>query len=394
MSPRTCLRAACQALALLLAASGALAQHNLALSQPFTCTAEILGGWTGLVDGVRDSDSAPGCFATANDPHFPRYVVIDLQIPCIVSRIAVCNSSNGNTREVTIGVSVDGEHYEVLRDYIFPNGEPLTLNHSFESRPRRAQFVRIGLLDSWSGGLGGDGCIFLREVEVYGIPTGGTPVVLPPPVAMGEPLIATRSLRLFRRYCLDAERECRIVVLGDSFAAADEPELWPQVLLAHLQAARPAEAQTALVGVAQRALQPGMALGDALGRAVGEAPDLVLITFGADLTAWDEQQFRGDLARLARELLSQTEALVLLVGPPPMQEGVAGAWKQAVELRQRVAYELEQLARLLGLPMLRTEAALRAADAPMEELCGRGRELRPAGHRVVAERLLELLMQH
>ncbi len=385
------MRAACAALLALLASSAALAQYNLALNKPFTCTSEILSSWTGLVDGIKDSDSGPGCFATSNNPQFPKYLVIDLQLPCIVSRIAVYNSANGNTREVTLAVSADGESYEVLRDYIFPAGQALTLNHSFEARPRRAQFVRIGLMNSAGGGLGGDNCIFLREVEVYGVPTGGRPVA-PPPVATGEPLLTSRSVQIFRRYCLAAERDCRLFVIGDSFAAEGET-LWTGLLLAQLRARRPAAARTEMVVLSQEGLTPGQAWGPILSEVVAEAPDAVLLTFGSDLRAWDERQFRRDLGKLTRDLLDETGGLVILVAPPPMQESEPGAPKPASAIRRQAARELEALARLLSVPMLRTETALRVTGTPIAELCQGAGGLLPAGHWVVAERLMDLMMQ-
>ena len=386
------LRAASLAAATLLAAGVGLAQQNLALNQPFTCSSNILSGWTGLVDGVKDSDSGPGCFATSNDPGFPKYTIIDLQIPCMISRIAVYSSANGNTREVTIAVSADGENYEVLRDYIFPGGKAMTLNHNFAARPRRAQFVRIGLLNSWGGGLGGDNCIFLREVEVYGAPTGGRPVVTPPTVPMGVSLITSRSLRMFRKYCLEAERDCRIIVIGDSFAGRGE-ELWPRRLLSKLEAERPAAAQTELIVYCAEGLGPGDASTILLDDAVRESPDAVLFSFGMDLTDWDQQQFRSDLAKLTREMLEQTSGLVVLVAPPPAKENAPGPENDLLSVRRRAAWEFEQIARFHGLPMLRTEAALRAAEAPMEELIGEDGNLLARGHQVVADRLFELLMQ-
>ncbi len=386
------LRGAFLVAATLLAATAGLAQQNVALSQPFTCSSNILSGWTGLVDGVKDSDSGPGCFATSNDPDFPKYVVIDLQIPYMITRVAVYSSANGNTREVTIALSADGDNYEVLRDYIFPDGKAMTLNHNFAARPRTAQFVRIGLLNSWGRGLGGDNCIFLREVEVFGVPTGGRPVVVPPTMLPGAPLITSRSLRMFRKYCLEAERDCRIIVMGDSFAGKAEG-LWPRRLLSKLDAERPAASQTELTVYSAEGLGPGDASTILLDDVVREAPDLVLLSFGADLTEWDQRQFRTELGKLTRELMEQTDGLVVLVAPPPVKEDPADPENKLLSVRRRAAWELEQMARFHGLPMLRTEAALRATKSPMEELVGADGNLLAAGHQVVADRLFELLMQ-
>jgi len=60
------------ALALLIAAGTAAAQENVALNRPFVCSSDVMDGWTGLVDGVSDSDSGPGCFATSDEVGFPK----------------------------------------------------------------------------------------------------------------------------------------------------------------------------------------------------------------------------------------------------------------------------------------------------------------------------------
>ena len=140
-------------------------------------------------------------------------------------------------------------------------------------------------------------------------------------------------------------------------------------------------------------LGPGDASTILLDDAVRESPDAVLFSFGMDLTDWDQQQFRSDLAKLTREMLEQTSGLVVLVAPPPAKENAPGPENDLLSVRRRAAWEFEQIARFHGLPMLRTEAALRAAEAPMEELIGEDGNLLARGHQVVADRLFELLMQ-
>ena len=99
-----------------------------------TCLIFLLVGWTGLTDGVIDSDVAPGCFATDNSDHFPKEVTIDLGMLYPINRIAVHNAANGNTRKVSISVSSDGRQYTSVREFIFPAGEYMALVHSWAAR--------------------------------------------------------------------------------------------------------------------------------------------------------------------------------------------------------------------------------------------------------------------
>jgi hypothetical protein len=382
-------RAAVTLSLLALAAGCAIAQdENLVLDKPYASTAEVLSGWTGLVDGVADSDSGPGCFATVNDPAFPKYVTIDLQRPCLIKRIAVHNSANGNTRHITIAVSADGKDYERLREFIFPQGQAMPLNHRFEER--RAQFVRIGVLDSWGGGLGGDHCVFLREVEVFGMPTGEPGVKPPAAEPEGEALLRTRALRLFKRYALDVERDLKIVAMGDSLAAGGE-ESWPALLAVGLADLRPLGTETTHVSLTELGIRPGHAMAGMLDELIAEDPDIVLVTFGSDYQTYVPRVLRRDMAELLERMSVEVSGLLVLVGPALDQDD-----EERVDTVRGVARELAQTAQVMGLPMLRTERAL--LDAGVEAACETDpdddtRRLSEQARHAIAEALVELLTQ-
>ncbi len=360
----------------------AVAQENVARDRPYEVSTGVMGGWTGLVDGVADSDSAPGCFATDDADDFPKTVTIDLQRPCNINRIAVHNSGNGNTRGIIISISEDGTDYEKLREFIFPQGEPITLNHRFNDRP--AQFVRVEFTNTWGGGLGGDNTIFCREIEVFGSPTGGAPVIEPMAEPEGEALIATRDIRLFRRWALRDSRRLSMAVLGDSFASCEE-ETWPQRVADRLVFARPDEAEVTVTAMTDRNLQPNPGSGYVSLTEEAE-PDVVLVTFGTDLEHWNSGSFRSGLAGLVNRLLEETDALVVLVGP-----AVSDA--DRTDIGRRALDEMEKLADLLSLPVVRTEAALLQNGLTVDQIRDDEGALTEQALSVIANSVLELLLE-
>jgi len=370
------------ALALLIVAGTAAAQENVALNRPFVCSTDVMDGWTGLVDGVTDSDSGPGCFATSDEVGFPKAVTIDLQRPCIVNRIAVHNSANGNTRGIAIYCSRDGEQFEKLREFIFPQSQPIVLNHRFNDRP--AQFVRVEFANTWGGGLGGDNVIFVREVEVFGTPTGGASVMGPPAQPIGDPLLPTREVRLFRRWALEGDRPLSIVTFGDSLAEIDE-ESWPTVMAERLQFARPEGAQVTVSAVAHAGMTPDAGSGDVT-EVIDAAPDVVLVSFGTDMVHWDAGGFRAGLGAVVGRLLAETDALVVLVGPAPRGQ-------EMVDTARRALAQMERTGELLGVAVVRTEAALLAEGLTVEDVPGDDGGLSEAARQVIATAVLELLVQ-
>jgi len=367
---------------LMLLAGIASAEQNVALHRPYICTSDVMDGWTGLVDGVTDSDSGPGCFATSNDVQFPKTVTIDLERPCTIDRIAVHNSTNGNTRGIAIFCSEDGEQFERLREFIFPQSQALTLNHRFNDRP--AQFVRVEFANTWGGGLGGDSVIFVREVEVFGEPTGQGPALLPMLQPTGDPLVPTRELRLFRRWALAGSAPLTIVTFGDSLMACDEGS-WAQAVAERLRFARPEGAQVSVIPVAHPGMTPDAGSGD-VAQVIDAAPDLVLVSFGTDMARWEQEDFRSGLAAAVGRLLAETDALIVLVGP-------VAAHAETVDIARRALREMEGVSDLLGVPLLRTEAALLAEGLSGAEVIDGEGELSPEARTLLVASLVELLVE-
>ncbi|MBC7288340.1 MAG: discoidin domain-containing protein [Armatimonadetes bacterium] len=216
------------ALSVTLAIGSANAQVvNLALRRPFTASCPTLPGWDGLVDGVRDSDDPPGCWATDNSPKFPKSVTIDLGSVCEITKVVVHNSINGNTKGIQVAVSSDGRGYGLLREYVFPPGKYQPLTHSFAGRA--ARYVRVTFLDTWGGGLGGDNIIYVREVEVFGKRSQKEPAGLEgawSQLASARPFAAVPGWPSIKRYLRELGRAVSIAVLcpaslADAIAGPD-----------------------------------------------------------------------------------------------------------------------------------------------------------------------------
>ena len=365
--------------------------ENLALQRPWICSDEVLPGWTGLTDGVSDSDQAPACFATANGAQFPKQIVVDLGAVCLVSRLVLYNSANGNTRHVELWTSADAANFEKLREYYFPGDKLQPLTHNFT--PRQVRYVKVVLHDSWQTGAQGANCLFLRELQVFGErPAGGL-------VASGQgelrlarlqgTVVTTPAVAVFRRYGLTGGRMLRLGVLGDSFAAATEgqPSPWPDAL-ADLAAAAagPGQAEVLNLAAAGQTPQEGEQL---LGPLEGEmAADVVLIAYGKDaaLAGQDPVAFRNAWQKLVELVQRRVPALVVAVTPPPLwQENGAGS-----PSTQPMAAVVEQAAALAGVPLVRSGAALAAATPAAGAFSGSS-ELSLAGAQLVARAVYALL---
>ena len=360
---------------------------NLALNCPYVTNVQTLPGWNGLVDGAKDSDSAPGCFATANVTGYPKYTVIDLQGDCTISKVVVYNSANGNTRTVSLACSADGRSYKKLRDpdFIFARSNAMALTVSFQPRP--ARYVRVTFVDTWQGGLGGNNCLFLREVEVYGTRAGAT--AKPDPFALAAhqaPLVATRAEAIFKRYCLDVPGDLHVTVVGDSFTAgADQDTHWARITAAELAKLFP-EKRVVLSGVGGNESALAYGLDWATDHRGILAPDLIIVAYGtnAALAGASLDEFRSKYQALIGELLENTGALVVPLTPlpfPPPETRNSGGYGAIVE----------QIALAGGLPLLRTSAVLGKIPGEKSLLYLDNTHLSPAGHRAVGEALADLL---
>lgn len=366
------------------------AQENLALNRPFVCSDDLLPGWTGLTDGVTDSDAAPGCFATGPANRFPKQVIIDLGALCTISKISVISSKNGNTHHVAIFVSADAGTYEKLREYYFPADAVQTLAHSFTAR--KARYVKIVLYDSWETGAQGPDCLFLREVQVFGeAPAGGTGVSGREELRLAHaqaPFTSSPAVGVFRRYALAAGKRLRVGVLGDGFAAvtAQQTQPWPELLPRLLGEKLGGAGQVELYNLAAPKQTPGDAMAVAK-PVMGEAPaDVLILAYGRDaaLASSSVLEFRNACQKLYGSLL-ETPALVVVLTPPPLLQETGAAGKSTLPY----ALAAEQMARQYGLPVVRAGAAIAAAPDPIG--CFAGSDLSAAGQNQVAQALRRLL---
>lgn len=360
---------------------------NLAAGCPYATNVQVLPGWNGLVDGDKTSDSAPGCFATGNAPGYPKYTVIDLQGDCTISKVVVYNSANGNTRTVSLASSPDGNTYKKLRDpdFIFAASGAMALTVSFQ--PRTARYVRVTFVDTWKRGLGGDDCLFLREVEVYGCRLGQT--ARPDPFALAShqaPFLSNRAVAIFKRYCLDTQGEMRMTVVGDTFVAgSDEETHWAKVAAAEVAKLYPQKRVVlSAVGGTESALSCG--LDWAQDHRGILAPDLIVVAYGthAALVGAGVDEFRTKYQALISELLENTNALIVPVTTLPLV---------APDLPSTGGYDaiVEQVASAGGLPLLRTAAVLSKIPGDKALLYLDGSHLSPAGHQAVGNALADLL---
>ncbi|MFP3902655.1 MAG: discoidin domain-containing protein [Armatimonadota bacterium] len=371
---------------------------NIALHRPFHCSVGILEGWTGLVDGETQSDSAPTCFATANAEDFPKKVTIDLGAVCRIKQVVVHNSSNGNTRKISIEYSSDGSKFETLRDtYIFPDKTATKLSHEFS--PRKARYVRLVFHDTWGSGPGGKNCIFLREVEVFGWHPDGARQQPADPLAQfsGQKMFhGGQSVKIFRRYCLqNRDIPLRAAAFGDSFARprAGSDDHWTTVVGHEIQRT------TGKPMTLQRAASMGFTATDceiALDEADDEF-DLILLTVGFDaaISQEDLATFESNVEAIVDMLHERTDALVLAVTPPPIaHEKTLANYEIAADADTRTyAWKLREIATEKMMPVVMTGPLLAGSAQGFMELYSDNMGLSEQGHETLAARIARILTE-
>jgi hypothetical protein len=364
--------------------------ENLALNRPYVCSDLVLPGWTGLTDGVSDSDAAPGCFATGGSAQFPKQVVVDLGAVCTISKISLINSANGNTKRVALSVSRDAKDFEQLREYYFPAEAVQILAHSFA--PRQARYVRITLYDTWGDGAQGPNCLFLRELQVFGeLPAGGRTTSGREELRLARlqpALVPTAAVTLFRRYRLALGGKLRVGVLGDSFAAATEQDgqPWPVALTTQMEATL-GPGQVEMLNLAAVNQGPAEGVAQLLPLGGKEPADVIILAYGKDAARAraDLTTFRNAWQALLDKLEQQIPALVILVTPPPILEE-SGKGPSVLPYAQAE----EQLAAYRALPVVRGASVLAAAADPLGCYAGAA-ELNDQGKALIARAIKRLL---
>lgn len=387
-------------LLVLISAASALAAApgvpvNLALNRPFISSCSTLPGWHGLVDGDKKSDTAPGCYATSNDSTFPKYVVIDLGADCSISKVVVYSSGNGNTRTVSLSSSVDATNYKKLRDpdFIFTDRDANVLSVGFQ--PRTAHYVRITMPDTWKSGLGGDNCMFLREVEVFGVrqgPGDEEPFAF---VAGQPPTIKPRIVDVFKRYCLESPGELKVTVVGDYFVTgADQDSHWARILATELAKLYPNKRVTlSTVGGTEGSI--AYALEWARDNRWALAPDVVVVAYGAQAASVnaDPAEFRSKYQSLISELAENTSALMVALTPLPFLQNASLplADRTKDHSTRDYAWGVEQVAQTAGLPVVRTASVLAKSPGDKTDLYQDNMHLSPEGHLALGLALADLL---
>ncbi|MCX7599470.1 MAG: discoidin domain-containing protein [Armatimonadetes bacterium] len=327
---------------------------NLALNRPYTANCGILPGWDGLVDGTKNSDEPPDCFATDASRDFPKTIVIDLGSICQVTRIVVHNSANGNTRQVVVSLSADAKNYEKLREYVFPAGRYLPLVHSFA--PRKARFVRLSFPDTWGGGVGGDRIIYLREVEIFGKRFGAAGTSPWPFLAASAIVRRGAAWPTARRYLDELSRPVLLAVFTDG---KPDPVLGPDGWLT--RALRSRQAAWAAAGVKVQsfslATDGDQAVKELANLFTTAVPDLLMVV---PLAA-----ARENFVRAARQFVEASNkagvaVIVCLPAPPRDKSGLA----VDTEEYRRLRAELLAMAAQVGGAVIDLGAALARAENP------------------------------
>jgi len=390
-------------LGLVSAETTATADRNLAAGKPYLCTTELRPGWTGLVDGQNDSDQPPACFATDNSAQFPKEVIIDLGGVYQLTKIAVYNSLNGNTRHIAVWISLDAKDFVQLREYYFPPGRLQPLIHSFASHPRAARYVKVSMYDTWAGGEGGDNCLYLREVEVYGNQTDEPPESEQSAdiLALAQwqpPLVRPHAVRLFRRYCLERQTDIVIGVLGDSFAAAASSSsdlsqpTWVDLFAERLKQRGGYETVKVLTSsdvelsnlsqLRQRLSEFG-------------SVDLLIIAYGTEASLRDVPtlKFRSQLQQLVELIQQELVALTVVVTPAPFahQPDLARFAQVRNKESWRLACAADQVAMVTGCAVVRTASVLAHSQQEVAQLYQDNISLSETGHLAMARALESLL---
>jgi len=379
------------------------AEHNLAAGKPYLCTTQLRPGWTGLVDGQNDSDQPPACFATDNSPQFPKEVIIDLGGVYQLTKIAVYNSLNGNTRHITVWISLDAKDFAQLRDYYFPPNRIQPLIHSFSSHPRPARYIKITMHDTWAGGEGGDNCLYLREVEVYGDqnPESTTTDTWESMMALSRwqpPLVRPHCVDLFRRYCLEQQTDIVVGVLGDRFAVSagsssdvHEPT-WVDLFIERLK-------QRGAYQTVRVLTDNGVKLGNlpALRETLNDlqSVDLLIIAYGteASLSDMPTLEFRRQLQQLVELVQEELTVLTIVVTPAPFahRPELAGLARVQGKDSWRLARAAEQVAALTDCAVVRTASVLAHSEHGVADLYQDNLSLSEMGHLALARALENLL---
>lgn len=366
-----------------------LLEANVALKCSYRQSGVASDHWMGLTDGVKDSDIAPGCYATDATPRLPKWVLLDLGRNYRVTQINVYNSLNGNTKTVALYVGTSPDKLTYLWKHLFPDRELRTFQHEFPEMPVR--YVKVVFEDTYGGGFGGDYVMYLREVEV--IARVREDEVKESVAASATVINYPRVLRVLRRVTLARTFPLTLLVAVSRPLA---PAQWVgPVRSALVNAFKYNAEKTIPPRVAAGVLPPLniLPLSSALGEeAVREEADLVIVGIRPEdtlrLTGVDVVR---TLTALCDELTGTTDAVPLLVLlPTPSPDPASPAGRALPQLRGA----LRQVGYLAGVGVFDCEAALGADPAARPSMFDGQGLLNEFGRAFVARTIAEELKRY
>ncbi|GAH49340.1 unnamed protein product, partial [marine sediment metagenome] len=276
--------------------------------------------------------------------------------------------------------------------------------HSFSSHPRPARYIKISMHDTWTGGEGGDNCLYLREVEVYGdeeaASTAADAWASMMALARWQPaLVKPHAVDLFRRYCLEQQTEIVVGILGDRFAASAGSSnalsqlTWVDLFFERLKQRNNYET----IELLSSSLDLGNISQLQAKMDDFQAVDLLIIAYGTEASLADMPtlEFRRQLQQLVELIQDELAVLTVVVTPAPFvhRPELAGFAQVQGKESWRLARAAEQVAALNVCPVVRTASVLAHSQRDVAQLYQDNLSLSEMGHLAVARALENLLWQ-
>jgi len=369
--------------------------YNVALHASFRASSPGEAEWAGLVDGVKDTDTAPGCYRSGNDATFPKTIEIDLGALYTLRQIIIRNSFNGNTKTVIVYYAASSTRWSEGWKFVFPKQLLRDFTYTLPDRPVR--YIKLEFPDTYGGGFDGDNIIYLREVEA--LSTAREPLNLIGDEQRARATRIARSLRMVYHFTSHRSLPPRVVVLCD--AAATAPNGLPNfcdLLAQKLQA--PGGATSVILPGGKTGnidywlrnienfpeLQPAPMYQDSQSPIAAE---IIFLCFGWEDQTLGRNEFAYRYRKLLRSLKETTSAAIVGVIPPfpPSQRQAPKpgrvALTEEIIAATKIALDKEECS-LLDLHLL---------SPKVDEVLGifTGDRLNAEGHAFVAEEMFRLV---
>lgn len=366
-----------------------VALFNVSEHKPFGEASPGDPNWRGLTDGVKDSDTAPGCYATNNAPQYPKSLIIDLGGLYPVRQINVTNSLNGNTRSVSIYYGRNRDNWDKGWRHVFPPSTVREFSYSIPERPIR--YVRIDFEDTHGGGFGGDNVLYLREVQVWA--TSPDPLAGNRPVDRSAYCSLSRQLQTNVQLTFGRHVPARVVLLGDSCIEPEGKVIpFPALLEDLLNATFVQKGESPQHVSVVAPLQRGRGIAETLKalRFINQLrdADLLLLSFGPEGQTQGLAKTAELYKRLVAEIGRATDGAILGIVPPFRRTDIGG--KQPTADLSEFGAVLRRILTKQGCSVIDMDALAVALGAEIETFDSKGR-LSQEGHRLIAEEILAAL---